>query len=40
MKEVSRHDLAPRPELETEALTCVSMMRRFDLRDSAPPTLL
>lgn len=30
----------PRPEMETEALTCVSMMRRFDLRDSAPPTLL
>lgn len=25
---------------QTEALTCVSMMRRFDLRDSSPPTLL
>lgn len=28
------------PYPETEALTCVSMMRRFDLRDSDPPTLL
>lgn len=28
------------PEPEAEALTCVSMMRRFDLRDSDPPTLL
>lgn len=32
--------LPPSPELKTEALTCVSMMRRFDLRDSGPPTLL
>lgn len=38
--EVRRLDLPPRPEVETKALTCVSMMRRFDLRDSAPPTLL
>lgn len=34
------HTFPPPHELKTEALTCVSMIRRFDLRDSGPPTLL
>lgn len=33
-------DLSLDAWFETEALTCVSMMRRFDLRDSGPTALL